>query len=135
MGRPVLVARLADRVIGYGALHEFRNADGYWPCVENSVYVHPDHQGRGIGKLLMTALIEQARLNGLWAIIAVIDSGNMDSIRFHERFGFYECGRMNHIGEKNHRSLSVVYLQYDLPENRIQYLTQTAEEAASLKGS
>jgi phosphinothricin acetyltransferase len=135
MGRPVLVARLADHVVGYGALHEFRSADGYWPCVENSVYVHPDHQGHGIGKMLMAALIEQERANGLWAIIAVIDSGNADSIRFHERFGFYECGRMNHIGEKNHRALSVVYLQYDIPENRIRYLCQPAEEAVSQKGS
>ena len=65
----------------------------------------------------------------------MIDSGNTDSIRFHERFGFYECGRMNHIGEKNHRALSVVYLQYDIPENRIRYLSQPVEEAVSQKGS
>ena len=135
MGRPVLVAWLNNSVVGYGALHEFRSADGYWPCVENSVYVHPDHQSRGIGKMLMAALIEQARANDLWAIIAVIDAGNTDSIRFHERFGFYECGRMNHIGEKNHRSISVVYLQYDIPENRIRYLSQPVEEAVSQKGS
>ena len=122
MDRPAIVARLTDSVIGYGALHEFRSADGYWPCAENSVYVHPDHQGQGIGRMLMTALLEQARTAGLWAVIAVIDSGNQSSIQFHEQFGFTECGRLSQIGEKNHHALSAVFMQYDIPENRSQFL-------------
>lgn len=128
MGRPVIVAMKNNSVVGYGALHEFRSADGYWPCVENSVYVHPEHQGQRIGRQLMSAVIDQATACGLWAIIAVIDSGNESSIRFHEQSGFTECGRMNQIGEKNHRSLSVVFLQYDIPMNRDRFLSNNPGE-------
>lgn len=132
-GRPAIVARLNNSVVGYGTLHEFRSADGYWPCVENSIYVHPDHQKKGIGKMLMKALIEQAQATGCWSIIAVADAGNQDSIVFHERFGFKECGRINQIGEKNHRALSVVYLQLDIPENRNRFLEQTDGRDQSLE--
>lgn len=131
-GRPAIVARLNNHVVGYGTLHEFRSADGYWPSVENSIYVHPDHQKKGIGKMLMKALIAQAKATGCWSIIAVADAGNQDSIIFHERFGFKECGRINLIGEKNHRALSVVYLQLDIPENRNRFLEQPNERASSV---
>ena len=131
-GRPAMVARLNDSVVGYGTFHEFRSADGYWPCVENSIYVQPDYQKHGIGKMLMQALIAQAQATGCWSIIAVVDAGNQDSIIFHERFGYKECGRFNQIGEKNHRALSVVYLLLDLPDNRNRYLEQPSEEV--LKG-
>ena len=134
IGRPTIVARQNNSVVGYGMLHDFRSADGYWPCVENSIYVHPDYQGQRIGGQLMAALISQAKSCQLWAIIAVIDSANESSILFHERYGFIECGRMNQIGEKNHQVLSVVFLQYDIPENRNQYLI-TGRSFPLFKGS
>jgi L-amino acid N-acyltransferase YncA len=117
-GRPAFVAKQNNRIVGYGALHDFRSADGYWPCVENSIYVHPNVRGFGIGSLLMNALIDQANSCRLWSIIAAIDSANEGSIRFHERFGFKICGRLNNIGEKGHQALSAVFMQLDIPENR-----------------
>lgn len=120
-GRPMLVAVGPDGVLGFAMLHDFRAPDGYWPCVENSIYVQPELRGQGIGHRLMEASLEQARATGVWAIIAVIDARNEQSIQFHTQHHFRSCGLLENIGEKNGIALSAVFMQHDLPENRERY--------------
>ena len=60
-GWPVLIAEDAGRVIGFSSYGLFRAWPAYLHTVENSVYVHPDHRGRGVGKLLISPLLEAAR--------------------------------------------------------------------------
>jgi phosphinothricin acetyltransferase len=82
--------------------------------VEHTVHVREDQWGTGVGRTLVEALIERARAAGLRAIVAAVDSGNAGSVRFHERLGFVEVGRLRGIGFKHDRWLDVVLLQRDL---------------------
>ncbi|OHV83905.1 GNAT family N-acetyltransferase [Ensifer sp. LCM 4579] len=111
-GFPVLVA-LSDEseVVGYGSFGEWRAFDGYRHTVEHSVYVRRDQRGGGIGRALMLALIERAEALGKHVMVAGIESGNLASIRLHERLGFDRTGHMKEVGTKFGRWLDLTFMQ------------------------
>ena len=115
-GHPVLVA-VDGEVVGWAAYGDFRDSGkwpGYLPTVEHTVHVRGDQWGRGVGRRLVEALVERARVAGKRVMVGGIDSTNLDSIRFHERLGFVEVARMPGIGEKFGRRLDLVLVQLSL---------------------
>jgi L-amino acid N-acyltransferase len=107
----VLVADHDGKVAGFAALSPYRDRPGYRTTVENSVYVHPDHQGRGIGKLLMTELIATARDHGFHSMMARITGHNEASVALHRTVGFQMVGVEKEIGRKLGQWLDVVVMQ------------------------
>ncbi|MFM8957503.1 MAG: N-acetyltransferase family protein [Actinomycetota bacterium] len=101
----------AAGVIGFAALSTYRDRAGYRTTVENSVYVHRDHQRRGIGRLLLGALLEVARDSGFHTVIARIDSQSSGSLALHESLGFVVVGVERQIGLKFGRWLDSVIMQ------------------------
>lgn len=110
-GHPVLVAEAGGEVVAWGALGSYNKREGYRFTVENSVYVRPGAQRRGIGRLMLGALVDGARSHGRHTIIAAIAGDQTASIALHAQFGFVEVGRMREFGLKFERRLDVVYLQ------------------------
>jgi len=107
-----LVADDSDAgVIGFAALSTYRDRAGYRTTVENSVYVHRDHQRRGVGKLLLSALLDVARDSGFHTVIARIDSQSSGSLALHESLGFVVVGVERQIGRKFGRWLDSVIMQ------------------------
>jgi len=106
----------AAGVIGFAALSTYRDRAGYRTTVENSVYVHRDHQRRGIGRLLLGALLETARDSGFHTVIARIDSQSSGSLALHESLGFVTVGIEREIGRKFGRWLDSVIMQKMLAE-------------------
>jgi len=98
-------------VVGFAALSTYRDRAGYRTTVENSVYVHRDHQRRGIGKLLLAGLLDVARDSGFHTVIARIDSQGHGSIALHRSLGFVEVGVEREIGRKFGRWLDSVIMQ------------------------
>lgn len=114
-GYPVLVAVAEDgAVLGYASFGDWRAFDGYRHTVEHSVYVSKDHQGAGIGKALMVALIERARAAGKHVMVAGIEAGNAASIELHRRLGFEQTGLLKEVGTKFGRWLDLAFLQLTL---------------------
>ena len=108
---PIIVAVENEIVVGFGYYSEFRFREAYKFTVEHSVYAHQNHQGKGIGKLLLTELIRLAKKQGLHTMIGVIDSENGGSITFHEKFGFKKAGFIQDSGYKFDRWLHSVFMQ------------------------
>lgn len=110
-GFPILVAEEDGQVIGFASFGHFRA----WPCyrytVENSVYVHVDHRGKGVSKLLMQPLIGRARKMGMHAMIAGIDADNNTSFRLHQSFGFVEVAHFKEVGFKFGRWLDLKFME------------------------
>lgn len=112
---PYLVATENNTVVGYAYAGPYRPRHAYRFAVEDSIYVHPAYTGRGIGALLLPALIEACAARGMRQLIACIgDSGNAASIRLHRRFGFTESGVVRDCGFKFGRWLDVVFMQLAL---------------------
>jgi phosphinothricin acetyltransferase len=108
---PVTVAVLDGAVVGWGSLSPFHARAAYRHTVEDSVYVRPDMQGRGIGKALLADLIARAQALGHHAVMALIDGEQGPSIALHERFGFAHVGLLKEVGCKFSRWLDVVYME------------------------
>ncbi len=111
---PVIVAKADGKVIGWGSLSKFHERSAYRHTVENSVYVHEKHQGRGAGSALLTELIKLARAAGHHAIIAGIDGEQTASVALHTKFGFQKVGHLKQVGFKFGRWLDTIYMQLSL---------------------
>jgi len=114
---PVFVAELDGEVAGMSYLSWYRPRPGYTFTRENTVYIDARFHRRGLGGLLLGALIESARANELRTLIAVIESSNEGSIALHARFGFEQVGLLRDVGFKFDGWLDSVYMQLRLPES------------------
>ena len=113
---PVIVAEQNGIVLGYSSYGTFRFKEGFKFTVEHSVYVAEGHSGKGIGKLLLTELIDNAKQQGLHAMIGCIDADNAGSIAFHEKFGFTDGGTLKQVGYKFNRWLDLQFMQLILTD-------------------
>lgn len=111
LGYPVFVASDGENLLGYASFGDWRAWDGYRYTVEHSVYVHADCRGRGIGEVLMVALIERAQELGKHVMVAGIEARNTASIRLHEKLGFRQVGHMQQVGAKFGQWLDLTFLQ------------------------
>mmetsp|Transcript_66996 Transcript_66996/g.131939 ORF Transcript_66996/g.131939 Transcript_66996/m.131939 type:complete len:170 (-) Transcript_66996:84-593(-) len=116
-GYPVIVAVENNVVVAFGSYGSFRA--GYKYTVEHSVYIHKDHRGKGIAKLIMDWLIQHARKHDFHVMIGAIDTENKVSIAMHKKYGFVEVGLMKQLGYKFGRWLDVCFMQltFETPLN------------------
>lgn len=113
-GWPFLVIEKESEVLGYAYAAQIRERPAYKPCCEDSIYIREDCVGQGLGKQLLAALIEAARLAGFEQMVAVIGGGEPQSVALHARLGFAEVGRLKDVGFKFGRYLDSVYMQRNL---------------------
>jgi len=110
-------ARRETALLGYCYAGPYRPRPAYRFSVENSVYMAPAAQGRGIGGRLLAAVIAACEAQGRRRMIAVIgDSANLGSIRLHAAAGFAHVGVLPSVGFKHGRWLDTVLMQRALGE-------------------
>jgi L-amino acid N-acyltransferase YncA len=109
--RAVLVAVDDGEVCGFASLSPWRDRPAYATTVEDSVYVHRDHQGKGIGRSLLTELVATATAHGFHACMARIVGGHDASIALHAACGFEVVGTEREVGRKLGRWLDVVLME------------------------
>jgi L-amino acid N-acyltransferase len=115
---PVLVADDDGVVVGYTCWTTFRGGDrfpGYRQTVEHTIHVDGGQQGRGVGRLLMEALLDEARRRDVHVVVGAVDADNAGSLAFHASLGFVEVARMPEVGRKFDRWLDLVLVQRTLP--------------------
>jgi L-amino acid N-acyltransferase YncA len=111
-GFPYLAAEIDGRFAGYAYAGLYRMRPAYRFTLEDSVYVAPEAQERGVGRALLAALIEAASVRGFRQMIAVIgDSGQTASIALHAALGFAYIGTLPSTGFKFGRWLDTVLMQ------------------------
>ena|SRR5437773_5582969 len=112
---PYLVAESGNTVIGYAYATLYRTRVAYRFTLEDSVYVHRDHMGRGTGAALLERLIPECKEWGCRQLVAVIgDSENTASVRVHLKLGFQHSGVLRAVGFKFDRWIDTVLMQLSL---------------------
>jgi L-amino acid N-acyltransferase YncA len=111
-GLPFLVADVAGAVAGYAYASPWRPQPAYRHTAEDSVYLAPDHRGRGLGRLLLDGVLDRCAAAGLRQVIAVIaDTGDPASLALHRACGFADAGRLREVGDKHGRRIDTILLQ------------------------
>ena len=111
---PHVVAEQAGEVVGYAYAVPFRKRPAYRYTVKHSIYVRNDRLGRGIGRMLLAALVDACAAGGYRQMIGYIDGANEASFRLHKSFGFHEVGRLPSVGDKFGRWTDSVMMQRSL---------------------
>ena len=113
---PYLVAEDADgQILGFAYANWFKARPAYRFSAEDSIYVADGQHGRGLGRLLMNALIDHCEAAGVRKLIAVIgDSNNAGSVGVHRAAGFTQVGVMRSVGWKFGRWLDIVMMEKTL---------------------
>jgi phosphinothricin acetyltransferase len=106
-----IVAEVDGRVVGFAAFSPYKERAAYRPTVEDSVYVRRDLGGRGIGKALLTALIDVAANSGFHSMMARIEASGTASRALHTSCGFREVGVEVEVGRKFNRWIDMVLMQ------------------------
>ena len=101
----------SGHVVGFASLSPYKERAAYRTTVEDSVYVHRSHTGRGIGHLLLDALVGIARDSGFHSVIARIEAGGAASRALHTSCGFDLVGVERQVGRKFGRWLDVAVMQ------------------------
>ena len=111
-GYPYLVAERGDEILGYAYAGAYRTRPAYRSTVEDSIYVAPAAQGQGVGRALLSRLIEACEALDFRLMVAVIgDEDSHGSVRLHRSLGFEPVGILKGIGYKHGRWLSTVLMQ------------------------
>ena len=109
---PFLVAEVDGTVAGYAYASPWRPKPAYRHTVEDSIFLAPGYQGKGLGRLLLDALLSACAAAGCRQVIAVIaGSGDPASVALHRACGFTEAGRLTQVGYKHGRWIDTVLLQ------------------------
>ena len=115
-GWPFLVIELdGETVVGYAYVKPYHDRPAYRSTVENSIYLHPDHTGRRLGRPLLRALLDAAADAGAREVVAAVaDTGSPASIELHTSLGFRQVGTLTGVGYKHDRWIDVSLLQCSL---------------------
>ena len=111
---PWLVVEDAGWIVGYASSSPYHRRPAYRWTVETSIYLESRAHGRGLGRLLLSSLIEQLTDQGYVTAIAAIALPNPSSIALHERLGFSRSGAYRGVGFKLGQWTDVSLWQRDL---------------------
>jgi L-amino acid N-acyltransferase YncA len=128
-GLPYLVAERSGQVIGYCYASPYRTRSAYRFTLEDSIYVDAAETGRGIGRALLSGLIERCAALGYRQMVAVIGgSDQWPSIRLHEALGFARIGVLPAIGFKFGGWVDTILMQRSLGEGATTKPVDTGEQ-------
>ncbi|KAF7196315.1 L-methionine sulfoximine/L-methionine sulfone acetyltransferase [Pseudocercospora fuligena] len=127
--QPFIVAVIDQQVVGFAYSSDFNERLGYQHTVEDSVYLHPDHLGKGLGRILLQAIIDRLGRLGKKVVVAKMsilpgqDPKDNPSCRLHLALGFRVVGRMLNVGFKLDTLVDVIILQLDLVDVAAEMMT------------
>jgi L-amino acid N-acyltransferase YncA len=103
-----------DKIIGFCFLRAYRPFPVFRETAEVTYFIEKNEVGKGIGKEALKKLEGEAKKIGINKLLADISSENIQSINFHKKNGFTECGRFQKIGKKKGRYFDVVWMEKTL---------------------
>ncbi|MCX6682658.1 MAG: GNAT family N-acetyltransferase [Methanoregula sp.] len=113
--------------VGFGIMKPFLPFDTFKRTATVSYFVLPGHTRSGTGTLLISAFIRDAKQMGIGVLLASISSKNHESLQFHNKQGFIECGRLKNVGHKFGELFDVIWMERELtdssPEEKPGYQT------------
>ena len=114
-GFPIIgIVDETNKLLGFASWGTFRAFPAFKYTVEHSIYIHHEHRGCGLSKILMQELIKRAQEAELHVLIGCIDATNQASIGLHKKMGFTHAGTFKQVGFKFGEWLDAAFYQLNL---------------------
>ena len=113
---PYIVCEQEGKLIGYVYAHPYITRAAYQWGAEVTVYLAPEGQGVGLGRLMYAKLEELLRLQGIVVTYACVTKSNEHSVKLHEAVGYKIIGTFDNTGFKHGHWLDMVWLEKRLAE-------------------
>jgi phosphinothricin acetyltransferase len=110
LGHATFVAE-GPGILGFASYAQFRGGVGYATCMEHTILLSSAAQGRGMGRALIAAICDHARMAGAHQMMAGVSAENPEGLAFHARMGFAEVARISEAGFKFGRFMDLVLMQ------------------------
>lgn len=115
---PYLVAEIDGTVMGWASVSSYRPRDCYRGIGEFSIYIHEDARGKGVGKVLLPALVDAAEKAGFWKLLSRVFLFNTGSRKLCASCGFREVGIYEKHAKLDDEWLDVVIVERLIPSNQ-----------------
>jgi len=109
-GYPAYALKFREKTIGFCFLRAYHPFHVFRETAEISYFIDKEYTGKGLGKMILKKLEDEAKELGIITILASISSKNAESIAFHLKNGFSECGRFPGIGKKFQKTFDVIWM-------------------------
>lgn len=106
-----LVLEIEEKPVGFGLIQPYNPYDNCRQTGMLTYFILPEYTGKGFGSKILEKLIERGNEIGITNLLAHINSKNTQSLEFHKKHGFHECGRFRNVGTKFNESFDVVWVQ------------------------
>jgi L-amino acid N-acyltransferase YncA len=110
-GFPAFVMKIDEKVVGFCFIRSHNPFPTFKETAEITYFIEKDYTGKGLGKAALDRLEAEAKNMGIKNILASISSENVQSISFHKKFGFNECGKFEGIGKKWNKHFDTIWMQ------------------------
>ncbi len=113
-GYPAITVRDRDKgelVVGFGFMRAHHPVKTFRRTAEITYFILPEYTRKGIGESIIEYFLGEAPKLGIDSVLANISSLNEQSLRFHKKMGFEECGRFRRIGKKLGKDFDVIWMQ------------------------
>lgn len=111
---PYMICEENGKMVGYAYATQWKTRSAYRYSAENTIYLHPDAKGKGIGSMLFEKFLEETRKTDLHVLVGGIALPNEASVALHEKFGFKKIGQFEEIGFKFGKWIDVGYWELKL---------------------
>lgn len=110
----VLINKETRKVIGFCFLKPYSPLPVFKETAEVTYFIEKTETGKGIGKEILSLLESEGKKIGVQHLLASISSYNEQSLNFHKKHGFHECGRLHDVGKKKDKKFDVVWMEKEI---------------------
>ena len=110
-GYPFYIIEVDKKVVGYGLARPYYYQDTFKRTAVLTYFILPDFTDKGLGTQLFEALIDDLKIMKVDNILVNISSRNEQSLHFHNKMGFVECGKFNKVGRKQNKDFDLIWMQ------------------------
>ena len=118
-GYPAYAVKMDEKVVGFAFLRAYNPFSTFNETAEITYFIDKDYSGKGLGRIILNKIEEEAKAKGICNILASISSKNIHSIKFHEKNGFVKCGEFSEIGRKFGNTFDVIWMIKNLLRKEI----------------
>lgn len=112
--RVSLVLTIENQVIGYATINPYKELENFNHTGVLTYFILPQYTRLGLGTRLFTQLISKAKEMGITNLIANISGKNQQSLQFHQKHGFTQCGCFKNMGKKFGELFDIIWVQKDI---------------------